>query len=120
MLNKLTVILFIILCFIVGSVLVVLPWVQPLKLSYLFGLGDWGDNYFLVSLARITNSQGLQKAVASGWVRGAVTGLGIVNLLIAVSEIFNFRRSVRELDMDTARHTPARENHHTANEIQSR
>ncbi|MCP9496223.1 MAG: hypothetical protein MSG64_17400 [Pyrinomonadaceae bacterium MAG19_C2-C3] len=118
MLNKLTVILFIILCFIVGSILVVLPWVQPLKLSYLFGLGDWGDNYFLVSLARITGSQSLQKAVASGWVRGAVTGLGVVNLLIAVSEIFNFRRSVRELDMDTARHTSKGDNH-TANEIQS-
>ena len=114
MVAKLTVIFFIILCLEAGIALTLLPWMS------IGGLGDWGDNYFLVSLARITNSQGLQKAVASGWVRGAVTGLGIVNLLIAVSEIFNFRRSVRELDMDTARHTPARENHHTANEIQSR
>lgn len=118
MLNKLTVILFIILCFIVGTVLTVLPWVQPLRLGYLFGLGDWGDNYFLVSLARITGSQNLQKAVASGWVRGAVTGLGVVNLLIAFSEIFNFRHSVAELDMDTAHYKSERENR-AANEIQS-
>jgi hypothetical protein len=42
--------------------------------------------------------QGLQQTVASGWVRGAVTGLGLVNFALAFWEIANFRRTVRALD----------------------
>lgn len=72
-----------------------LPWLRP------FGLGDWGDNFFLIQIARATGSQGLQHAVASGWVRGAVSGVGALNLLIAFWEIFNFKRTVRSLQPQT-------------------
>ncbi|MEJ7708273.1 MAG: hypothetical protein WKF84_00035 [Pyrinomonadaceae bacterium] len=48
--------------------------------------------------ARKTGMQGLQQAISSGWVRGAVTGLGIVNLSIAVWEAFHFRQTVRVLE----------------------
>ena len=39
----------------------------------------------------------LQRAVASGWVRGAVTGLGLLNLAMAFWEMLHFRETVRRL-----------------------
>ena len=88
---KLTVIFYIILCLEVGVVLTLLPWVHP------FGLSDWGENYFLLYAAQKTGLQGLQYAVSSGWVRGAVTGLGLLNLGIAFWEMAHFRQIVRAL-----------------------
>ncbi len=69
--------------------LTLLPWVHP------FGLSDWADNYFLVFAAHKTGFTGLQRAVASGWVRGAVTGLGLLNLGIAFWEMAHFNQTVR-------------------------
>jgi hypothetical protein len=60
-------------------------------------MGDWGDNYFLVVAAHKVGLSGLQHAVASGWVRGAVTGLGLLNLAMAFWEMFHFRDTVRRL-----------------------
>lgn len=88
---KLSVIFYIILCLEIGIVLTLLPWAHP------FGLSDWGDNYFLLYAARKTGLQGLQLAIASGWVRGAVSGLGVLNLGIAFWEIGHFRQTVRAL-----------------------
>ena len=84
---KLSVIFYIILCLEVGIVLTLLPWYAP------FGLSDWGDNFFLLYAAQRTGLQGLQHAVSSGWIRGAVTGLGLLNLGIAVWEITHFRQT---------------------------
>jgi hypothetical protein len=92
---RLSVIFYIILCLEIGVVLTLLPWAHP------FGLSDWGDNYFLVLAARKTGFHGLQLAVASGWVRGAVTGLGVLNLAVAFWEIFHFRQTVRALEGKT-------------------
>jgi hypothetical protein len=89
---KLSVIFYIILCLEVGIVLTLLPWYAP------FGLSDWGDNFFLLYAAQKTGLQGLQHAVSSGWIRGAVTGLGLLNLGIAVWEITHFRQTVRALE----------------------
>lgn len=92
MVARLTVILFIFLSLLTGICLILLPWVS-------FGIiADWGDNFLLASLAQKTGLPLLQKAVASGWVRGAVTGLGILNLFIAFWEIAHFSRSVRQLE----------------------
>ncbi len=93
--SKLTVIFYIALCLEVGLMLVLLPWAHP------FGLGDWGDNYFLVYAAQKTGLRGLQQAVSSGWVRGAVTGLGLLNLATAFWEIMHFRQTTRALQGDT-------------------
>jgi hypothetical protein len=60
-------------------------------------IGDWGDNFLLAFVSEKTNLPVLQKTVSSGWVRGAVTGLGILNLLIAFWEIGNFKQSVQML-----------------------
>ena len=68
MASRLTVIFYILLCLEAGVFLTLLPWWQP------WGMGDWGDNFFLVMVAQKTGFIGLQRAVASGWVRGAVSG----------------------------------------------
>lgn len=86
---RLTVAFYIILCLEAGIFLTVLPWVG--------GGSYWGDNYFLVLAAQKIGAVGLQRAVASGWVRGAVTGLGLLNLAMAFWEIFHFNAAVRRL-----------------------
>jgi len=89
--SRLTVIFYIILCLEAGLVLTLLPWVHP------FGMGDWGDNYFLLYASQKIGFPGLQNAVSSGWVRGAVTGLGLINLGMAFWEMLHFRQTVRAL-----------------------
>jgi|SRR6185436_7836088 len=98
---RLSVIFYIILCFEIGIFLTVLPW-WP---QGMWGLSDWGNNYFLLYAARKMGSQTLQTVVASGWVRGAVTGVGLLNLGIAFWEIFHFRQTVRALQAQTSGNT---------------
>jgi hypothetical protein len=95
---KLSVMFYIILCFEIGIFLTVLPW-WP---QGMWGLSDWGNNYFLLYAARKTGYQSLQTVVASGWVRGAVTGVGLLNLGIAFWEIFHFKQTVRALQAQTS------------------
>ena len=92
MVAKLTVIFFIILCVLVGIFLILLPWID------FNGFGDWGDNYLLAFVAQKTGMPILQRTVASGWVRGAVTGLGILNLFLAFWEITHFKQGVQMLE----------------------
>ena len=91
MASRLTVIFYILLCLEAGVFLTLLPWWQP------WGMGDWGDNFFLVMVAQKTGLVGLQRAVASGWVRGAVSGVGLLNLAMAFWEMFHFNETVRKL-----------------------
>jgi hypothetical protein len=92
MVAKLTVILFVLVCIMVGTLLVLMPWTN-------LGLpGDWTDNYFLIWIIDKTGFESIRTIVGSGWFRGAVTGLGVFNLFIAFWEIFNFNQSVELLD----------------------
>jgi hypothetical protein len=91
--SRLSVIFYIILCLEIGIVLTVLPWVH---LDWL-GLSDWSNNYFLLLAAHKTG-YGVQRFIASGWVRGAVSGIGILNLGMGLWELINFRQTVRALD----------------------
>src|SRR5438270_847405 len=91
--SRLTVIFYIILCLEIGIVLTVLPWVP----HGWFGLSDWGNNYFLLAASRKVGF-GVQRVIASGWIRGAVSGVGILNLGMGLWELVNFRRTVRALD----------------------
>jgi hypothetical protein len=95
--SRLSVIFYIILCFEIGVVLTVLPWVP----QGWMGLSDWGNNYFLLLAARKIGFYGLQSFMASGWVRGAVSGLGVLNLGMAFWEIFHFRKTVRAMDAES-------------------
>ncbi|MEP6924452.1 MAG: hypothetical protein ABI954_08290 [Pyrinomonadaceae bacterium] len=90
---KLTVTILIFLFLEAGIALILLPWFSP------FGVNDWwGENYLLVYASTKTGLPILRQAVASGWVRGAVTALGVLNLAIAFWEIANFNRAVRQLE----------------------
>ena len=91
--SRLSVIFYIILCLEIGLVLTVLPWVPHGWL----GLSDWSNNYFLL-LAAHKAGYGVQRFVASGWIRGAVSGIGILNLGMGIWELINFRQTVRALD----------------------
>jgi hypothetical protein len=89
MVEKLTVIFFILLCLLLGFYLILAPW------DTIFG--NWGDNHLLVFLADTSGFPVIKKTVASNWVRGAVTGLGLLNLVIAFWEIAHFNKSVAML-----------------------
>jgi hypothetical protein len=74
--QRLSSVLFIIFCFELGLFLLIYPWTE-----------GWSDNYF----AWVVGGSG-QPVWHSFWnnsfVRGAISGLGIVNLWIAVAEVF--------------------------------
>ena len=99
---KLSVIFYIILCIEIGLVLTLMPWIP----QGFFGLSDWGNNYFLLYAARKTGYHGLQAVVASGWVRGAVTGVGLLNLGIAFWEIFHFKQTVSAVQREVSMPEP--------------
>lgn len=98
---RLTVIFYIVLCLEVGIVLTFLPWIHVLPFLPSLGMGDWGDNFFLLYASQKMGLQGLQPVIASGWVRGAVSGLGLLNLFIAFWEMTHFRQTVRALQVGT-------------------
>ncbi len=91
MVERITVILFILLFFMAGIMLIILPWIN------IGVVGDWGDNYLLAFVSEQTGLPFIRQAVASGWVRGAITGLGVLNVFLAFWEIANFKRSVQML-----------------------
>jgi hypothetical protein len=95
MVEKLTVIFFIILCLLLGFYLILAPW------DALFG--PWGENYLLAFLADRSGASIIHRVVASNWFRGGVTGLGVVNLIIAFWEVAHFNQSVKLLKGDSDR-----------------
>ncbi len=90
MVEKLTVFFFIVLCILLGIYLILAPW------DMLFG--NWSDNFFLALVADKSGMPAIQRTVSSNWFRGAITGLGVANLVIATWEIFNFNSSVKMLE----------------------
>lgn len=88
MVAKLTVIFFIILFLLAGVSLTLAPWMS-------IGLiGDWSNNFFLAFAVEKTGWTALREIVASNWLRGAVTGFGVLNLLLAFWEMAHFKQSV--------------------------
>ena len=89
MVEKLTVIFFIILCLLLGTYLILAPW------DMLFG--NWSDNYFLALIADASNLPAIQQTVSSNWFRGAITGLGVAKIVMALWEMFHFNETVAML-----------------------
>lgn len=83
---KITVIVYILICFEVGILLVVLPWTP-----------FWYDNFFLFFLTGKLNASWLPGFLTSGYVRGAVSGLGALNILAGLWDMFKFRENVDKL-----------------------
>src|SRR3954470_21462334 len=94
MVARLTVIFFIILCLLSGIVLIVFPWFP------VGNVGEWSQNYFLIKITTLLGAPFLQTLVSSLWFRGAVTGLGVFNLLLAFWEMANFGDSVRSVEQN--------------------
>lgn len=101
MVAKLTVIFFIACLLLAGILLILLPWFD------LGAFGDWSSNYLLRITADRLNLPGLREAIASNWFRGAITGLGVLNIFLAFWEIAHFKEEVREFEIpETARKVP--------------
>ena len=83
---KLTIVFFILICFEIGILLVILPWVPS---------PSWNENYLLVLAADKMQWPWLAIAMKSGYARGAVTGIGLLNILLGVWEIINFKKTAR-------------------------
>jgi len=76
--QKLAGLLFVIFCFELGAFLLILPWLKT-----------WEANY----LSWILPEHGWWRGLwLSPYLRGAVSGLGVVNLYIAFVEVFRLRR----------------------------
>ena len=73
--QKLWRVIFIVFCFELGIFLLVFPWL------------DYWDNNSIAGL-----SPRLEDLWQSTYFRGALSGLGVVNLLISFGEVFRFRR----------------------------
>ena len=82
---KLVSLLFALFCFELGAFLVVFPWTS-----------FWDHNYFSWiqpdSPENIAAAQWWRSIWLSPAFRGAVSGLGMVNLYIAMSSVFHLRR----------------------------
>jgi hypothetical protein len=69
-------VLFIIICFELGLFLLIYPWTD-----------SWSDNYFAWAV-RGSVQPAWHSFWGNSWVRGGISGMGIVNLWIAVAEVF--------------------------------
>lgn len=73
--RRLSSIIFVLFCFELGLFLLVYPWIDA-----------WADNYFASALR-------WRELWNNAYLRGAVSGLGVVNVYIALAEVFKmFRR----------------------------
>jgi hypothetical protein len=89
MIERLTVIFFVVLCLLLGFYLILAPW------DTLFG--SWSDNYLLAFVSDKSGFPAIHRTVSSNWFRGAVTGLGVLNIVIAFWEAAHFNQSVKML-----------------------
>ncbi len=81
MANKILVIVFIFFCFELGFFLIIFPWSQY-----------WENNLFLSYLPSIRDF------MLNNFLRGAVTGLGIVDIGLGLWEAMHFRLTVAQLN----------------------
>jgi hypothetical protein len=77
--QKLWRVIFIVFCFELGVFLLVFPWLDYWDNNSIAGLSPW-----------------LQELWLSPYFRGALSGLGLANLLISFGEVFRFRRPPEE------------------------
>jgi hypothetical protein len=73
--HKLASLLFIIICFEVGVFLLVFPWMDYWSSNSIAAIAPWIRSIWL-----------------SGYFRGALSGLGLVNIYISLAEVLRLRR----------------------------
>src|SRR5262245_10696237 len=84
---KITVIVYILICFEVGILLLILPWYPAF----------WDENFFLYYISNKLSATWMPTILTSGYVKGIVTGIGVLNLLAGFRDLFKFRESVPAL-----------------------
>ena len=80
----------------VGVLLILAPWGH-------LGVGDWGENYFINFIIAQTGFETLRDIIDSTWFRGAVSGLGVFNIVLGIWELINFKKNVEMLENEDAR-----------------
>lgn len=83
---KITVIVYILISFEIGILLIIIPW-KPY----------WDDNFFLYFITGKLHAAWMATFLKHKLVRGAVSGIGVLNILAGLYDIFKFRESVRKL-----------------------
>lgn len=84
---RITVILYILVYFELGAVLIISPWTPY-----------WNDNLFLAYLVQRTGSPQLLVTMTSVWLRVCVSALGVVNIILGLIEAFRYRDLVRLIE----------------------
>ena len=74
-LQRLSLVVFVLFCFLIGGLLTVLPWTPDY----------WVHNGWLMAHPSIN------AVLQQGWARGVISGLGLIDLWIAVSELLHYR-----------------------------
>lgn len=95
---RVTVILYILVYFELGAVLIISPWTPY-----------WNDNLFLAYLVQRTGSPQLLVTINSVWLRACVSALGVVNIILGLIEAFRYRDLVRLIEQGKTKPTPAAE-----------
>lgn len=74
--RRVSAVIFVIFCFELGLFLLIYPWT-----------GAWSDNYFAWALPGAMRD-GWHTFWSNSYIRGAVSGLGILNVWVAITEVF--------------------------------
>jgi hypothetical protein len=74
-LQRMSLVVLVLFCFYIGALMAVVPW-SP---RY------WDHNAWLLDHPVV------EAIVQSGWVRGLVTGIGLIDIWIGVSELLHYR-----------------------------
>jgi hypothetical protein len=74
-LQRLSLVVLVLFCFYIGGLLAVLPW-SP---RY------WSENGWVMAHPMV------DAVVQQGWMRGLVSGLGLIDIWIGVSELLHYR-----------------------------
>jgi hypothetical protein len=76
--HRLWAVVFIIFCFEIGVFLLVFPWLKLWSVNYFSSLAPWWRPIW-----------------ESPYFRGAISGVGLINICISFAEIFRLRRFAR-------------------------
>ena len=74
-LQRMSLVVFVLFCFYIGGLMTVLPWWQKF----------WDQNAWLMAHPAV------DALLLRGWVRGLVSGIGLVDVWIGISELINYR-----------------------------
>jgi hypothetical protein len=74
-LQRMSLVVFVLFCFYIGGILTVLPWNQRY----------WDQNGWLMA------HPALDALAIRGWMRGLISGVGLVDVWIGISELIHYR-----------------------------